>query len=94
MGSSVYVILLFIKFLSFPPVTSSENPDNIISICEPYGHNTVSGLAEAIKPIFASAMFLVGQDYALGVCKSILCRGEIHAMLLSVLPVFGRIPIE
>jgi len=66
----------------------------MVPISETYGHNPVADPSEAKVPIFASAMLLVGQDHAFGVCKSILRRGKGHAMFLAILPVFGWIPFE
>ena len=62
--------MLFIKLLSFPPVSGTEYPDDMVPISETYGHNPVADPSEAKVPIFASAMLLVGQDHAFGSAKA------------------------
>jgi hypothetical protein len=49
MGSFVY-LMFFIYFLSFPPVSGSDDPYHVISISKADRHNAVADFAKTIKP--------------------------------------------
>jgi hypothetical protein len=81
--------LLFIKLLSFPPISGSKNPDDVVPVRETDGQNTVTDASDTIVTGLIGTVLLIGQDYALRVGKGVLVCDKRHTMLLPIQPVFG-----
>jgi hypothetical protein len=94
MGSSVYVILFFIKFVTPPPISGSEDPDDVVSIGESDSQDAVADFPEAVESLFRVAMLLVQQDHTLGIGKGMLRKHKGYAVFLLIQPVLDRIPFK
>jgi len=94
MGSSVYVILLFIKFISLPPISGSEDPDDVVPIGEADCQDTAADFPEAVESLFRVAVFLIQQDHTLRICKGMLRKHKGYAVFLLIQSVLDRIPFK
>src|SRR5262245_33406417 len=45
-GSFVYFIFSFIDCLSSSPITSTKNPDHVLAVGKPYGHDAATGFSK------------------------------------------------
>lgn len=55
-GSSVYFIFSFIDLLPLSPISGADDSDLAIAISESYRHNSIRNVAQAILPLFLSAV--------------------------------------
>src|SRR5574337_282309 len=72
MGSSVYLILLFINLPSFSPISGAIYADDISPVRESNSHNSFTNTAYAVISVFFSTVFLILYDYALRIQESLL----------------------
>ena len=75
-GSSVYLMLLFIEFLSFPPIPCTDNPDPVSPIRKANCHDRITYLANAVVPPFALAVSDILRDDTVRIAKRILRERE------------------
>ena len=94
MGPSVYVILLLIYPLAFPPVTCAEDTDDVPAVREAHGQNPISDPAEAEEALLLLAVSQVLGDHTIRISEGILGKLERNAMLPLVLPVLLGTPLE
>lgn len=94
MGPSVYVILLLIYSLPFPPVACAQDPDDVLPVCEAHRQDSVTEPAEAEIALLVLAVRHVLGDDAIGIGEGVLGELEGDAVLPLVLRVLFRIPLE
>jgi len=63
-GSSVYLILLFIYPLTLAPISSTDNSNNVIAIRKSHRQYLPGNLSDAKIPDLIPAMFKIGNDNA------------------------------
>ena len=56
MGSSVYLILLFINLPPFPPISGPKNTDYIFQKSESNRHNPLTNVPDTIESFFLYAV--------------------------------------
>src|SRR6266700_3636308 len=71
-GSSVYFIFVLINRLAFPPVTGSQNANNVVPIRKPYRDNAISDLAKTIVTHFFVAVVHVFSDDTMRIGEGVL----------------------
>ena len=90
----MYLILLLINSPTFPPVASSENPNDATAKCEPDGQDATVNPAEAIMPFLVRAMGQIFGNNAAWVRKRELGQCEGNAMLVLIVLLLLRVPLE
>jgi hypothetical protein len=89
-----FTVGFFIDRLSFPPIAGSENPDLLVSPCEPNRHDGALDPAETEVACLATAMIEVSSDHAQRVQKRVLGKLEPDAMLDPIDLVFRGVPFK
>jgi len=93
-GSSVYLVLLFIDLFTLSPVTGTEDPDFVSAHGESHCQNTVTDPSDTIIPLLFIAVARVLRNNTFVVEKRLLCHCEGHTVFLLVLFVLCVIPLE
>jgi len=90
----VYFIFALINLLSFSPIAGSEDPDDIATIREPDRQDAAFHPPEAVVPLLAAAVRTVFRQHAVGIRKGKLRHGERNVVLVLIIEVFRRVPLE
>ena len=60
-GSSVYLIFLLIDFLTSPPITGANDPNDAAAVRKSDGHNSITDFPKAVIPLLRLS-FIVGVE--------------------------------
>ena len=90
----MYFIFSFIDCLSSSPITGAKDPDHVLAVSEPYGHDAAPRFSKTVIALLRFTVLKVFRDNAARVRKCQLRKLERNAMLRLVLTILCLIPLE
>lgn len=93
-GSSVYLILLFIYLPSFPPESRAINANDTCTIGKPNGHNPIADTTNTIVSIFCITVLHIFGNDAVRIKKSVLRKGKGNVVLGAVFLILLLVPFK
>ncbi len=90
----MYLILFFIKLLSFPPISGSDNSDCIFTVREAYRQYAIPDTANAKKAVFIGTVDRIFRNNTLRVRKSVSSKAKPDVMFLLIAPILFVAPFK
>jgi len=94
MGSSVYFIFFFIDPFPLSPISRADDPDDASPVGKANRDDPFADPANAIEPVFITAVASILYDHARRVEKSMLGQRKGDAVLGLILFVFFPVPVK
>jgi hypothetical protein len=88
------LIFALINLFALSPITRTKYPNHAVTIRKANRENAVANPAKAEMPFFNGTVREISRDDTTGVCKGKPCPGKRHAMLVLILAILFRIPLE
>jgi hypothetical protein len=85
---------LLIDFLSFPPVSCSDDTDHALTVSESDCQDAIPHFAETVVPLFGLAVTDILCNHTTWVSECILRQAEWNSMFLFVLSVLLLVPLK